>query len=173
MSSSATSSLTGQEFDEHAARARIKASKAFEASATQWSRGVEALGLPADPPAAERLWAGLEARLEAVEPAGGTLTVRADEGQWETLFEGVTRRRLYVDPMQGWEAVMVRMTPGSRYPGHGHAGVEECLVLEGEFEFEGLTVRQGDFHLAFPEAGHPEIFSRTGALLYIRTPLAA
>lgn len=173
MSSSADSAVARKAFDEDAARARIRASTTFEASAKRWRDGVAALDLPADPRPATALWAGLEARLETVEREAGTKTVRADEGDWEPLFEGVARRQLHVDHVRGWEAVMIRMDPGSRYPGHGHVGVEECLVLEGEFEFGDQTIRKGDLHLAFPEIDHPEIYSRTGALLYIRAPLAA
>ena len=170
---SATVDRAAPGFDEDAARARIRASEAFHASAQQWDRAIKSLDLPSSSPVSSELWARIEARLDAQPASLSTVTVRADDQAWEPLFEGVDRRSLYIDPEQRWEAVIVRMAPGSRFPGHGHSGVEECLVLEGEFEFGDLTVRKGDLHLAFPEVDHPEIYSRTGALLYIRAPLAA
>jgi len=173
-STSNTADLAQGAFDEKAARARIKASAAFQISADQWNEGVAALGLPDDPPTPTGLWAKLDAQIDALTPPHhGSLTVRADDGAWEDLYPGVTKRQLYADPGQGWRAVMIRMAPGATYPAHAHAGVEECLVLEGEFEFDDLTVRQGDFHLAFPDRDHPESFSRAGALLYIRSAIAA
>jgi len=173
-STSNTADLAPGAFDEKATRERIKASAAFQMSADQWNAGVAALGLPDDSPAPTGLWAKLDTQIDALAPPHhGTLTVRADDGAWEEIYPGVTKRQLYADPGQGWGAVMIRMVPGSTYPAHAHAGVEECLVLEGEFEFDDLTVRQGDFHLAFPDGDHPEIFSRSGALLYIRSAIAA
>lgn len=173
-STSSNADLTQGAFDETATRARIKASAAFQMSADQWSEGVAALGLPTDSPAPTGLWAKLDAQIDALTPPHhGILTVRADDGAWEDIYPGVTKRQLYADPHQGWRAVMIRMAPGATYPAHAHPGVEECLVLEGEFESGDVTVRQGDFHLAFPDRDHPEIFSQSGAVLYIRSVIAA
>ena len=47
---------------------------------------------------------------------------------WEpTGFDGVSLARLYVDPVRGKLASLVRMAPGAKYPSHRHAGVEHCL----------------------------------------------
>jgi anti-sigma factor ChrR (cupin superfamily) len=153
-------------------RARIIASPVFARSAADWTQGVAALDPPLEPVApASDLWDRIQAATSETPPA--TLTVRADGGDWEDLYPGVTRRVMHADRAQGWQAMLIRMEPGSRHPGHGHSMIEECLVLEGEFVVGDLTVRKGDLHLAFPTADHPEIHSPTGALLYIRTALAA
>lgn len=164
--------VQAQEFDEAGARARIAASPEFAGSAARWAQGVAALALePAVPTPAvwERIDAGVQDRVASPT----TLTVRADDGCWETIHSGVTRRVMHTDLVRGWQAILIRMEPGSSHPGHTHAAVEECLVLEGGFEFGDLVVRKGDLHLAFPGEDHPEIRSPGGALLYIRTALAA
>ncbi|MCI3131053.1 cupin domain-containing protein [Phenylobacterium aquaticum] len=157
-------------FDEAAARARIAASPTFAASAQAWEAEVSALTPPlapiAPPPA---VWDRIAD--ETLGPA--TLTVRAEDGEWEPLSPGVSRRVLHRDPAGGWQAVLIRMAPGATLAAHSHASLEECVVLEGEFEVDGETVRKGDFHLAFAGRDHPAIHSRGSALLYIRTGLAA
>lgn len=157
-------------FDDAAARARIAASPAFAASAQAWEAEVSALTPPlapiAPPPA---VWDRIAD--ETLGPA--TLTVRAEDGEWEPLAPGVSRRVLHRDPVAGWQAVLIRMAAGATLAAHSHASLEECVVLEGEFEVDGETVRQGDFHLAFAGRDHPAIHSRGSALLYIRTGLAA
>jgi anti-sigma factor ChrR (cupin superfamily) len=112
------------------------------------------------------VWDKITARIDQLETARDTLTVRAHEGAWATSSPGVSRKLLHVDAE--WQAFLVRIDPGARVPPHGHAILEECLVLEGEFEVGAETVRKGDLHLAFAGHDHLEIVSPTGALLYIR-----
>jgi hypothetical protein len=49
--------------------------------------------------------------------------------------------------------------------------LEECLGLEGAFEVDGEVVAKGDLHLGFAGHAHATLFSRHGALLYIRAGL--
>jgi quercetin dioxygenase-like cupin family protein len=118
------------------------------------------------------VWDKITARIDQLEATRDTLTVRADEGVWEASSPGVSRKLLHVDASAGWQAFLVRVEPGARVPPHAHAILEECLVLEGEFEVGAETVRKGDLHLAFAGHDHREIVSPTGALLYIRAAVA-
>jgi anti-sigma factor ChrR (cupin superfamily) len=118
------------------------------------------------------VWEMISARIDQLEAARDTLTIRADEGVWEPSSPGVTRKLLHVDTDAGWQAFLVKVEPGGRMPPHGHPILEECLVLEGAFEIGEETVRVGDLHLAFPGRDHREIVSPTGALLYIRAALS-
>ncbi|HLY81080.1 MAG TPA: cupin domain-containing protein [Caulobacteraceae bacterium] len=112
------------------------------------------------------VWDKITARIDQLEQARDTLTIRAHEGVWATSSPGVSRKLLHVDAE--WQAFLVKIDPGAKVPPHGHAILEECLVLEGEFEVGAETVRKGDLHLAFAGHDHLEIVSPTGALLYIR-----
>jgi anti-sigma factor ChrR (cupin superfamily) len=118
------------------------------------------------------VWDKITARIDQLEAARDTLTVRAHEGVWDISSPGVSRKLLHVDADAGWQAFLVRIDPGARVPSHGHAILEECLVLEGEFEVGAETVRKGDLHLTFAGHDHLEIVSPTGALLYIRAAAA-
>jgi quercetin dioxygenase-like cupin family protein len=58
---------------------------------------------------------------------------RKDDGGWQsTAAAGVEVRPLHVDPERKYVTMLVKMAPGSSYPGHAHAGLEECFVLDGD-----------------------------------------
>lgn len=117
------------------------------------------------------VWDKINARIDLLELARDTLTIRADEGVWEPSSPGVSRKLLHVDTDAGWQAFLVKVEPGACVPPHGHPILEECLVLDGSFAIGDEVVRQGDLHLAFPGRDHREIISASGALLYIRAAL--
>ncbi len=118
------------------------------------------------------VWDRISARVDALEAERDTLTIAADQGVWEPVSPGVRRKLLHVDAAGGWQALLLRVDPGGRVAAHAHAGLEECLVLEGGFEVDGQVVGKGDLHLAFAGRDHRELVSAGGALLYIRTALA-
>jgi quercetin dioxygenase-like cupin family protein len=124
-----------------------------------------ALDAIAPPP---EVWERISARVDALELGRATLTVAADRGVWEVISPGVRRKLLHVDAAAGWRAFLLRIDAGGRVPPHSHAGLEECLVLEGGFEVDEQSVRKGDLHLAFAGRDHSELVSPSGALLYIR-----
>jgi anti-sigma factor ChrR (cupin superfamily) len=41
--------------------------------------------------------------------------------------------------------VLIRMEPGCHYPAHKHVGIEDVLVLQGQFTDERGTHRAGEF----------------------------
>jgi quercetin dioxygenase-like cupin family protein len=147
---------------------------AFSELAAQWDRRLAEAGddLDAATPS-PKVWERISARVDHLQAAHGTMTVPADSGVWDFVAPGVYRKQLHVSAGGDWRAMLIRVEPGGTIPPHRHGGLEECLVLEGEFELEGETVRKGDFHLAFPGRDHAPIFSRDGALLYIRSALPA
>jgi len=122
-------------------------------------------GAEVEPPA------GLFRRVEAAiaqrsQHLPGTLTIRADEGRWETLVEGVERKML-PSLAHGRDSCLVRGKPGARFPAHHHDDDEECLVLEGDITFGTLTLRAGDYHLARRGTPHPKATTAGGCLLLI------
>ena len=50
-----------------------------------------------------------------------------------TKHDGVSIAFLYTDEQSGTASVLIRMAPGSSYPGHRHTGPEELLVLQGGY----------------------------------------
>lgn len=102
----------------------------------------------------------------------GTVTVRAAEGAWEAIGEGVERKLLWAKGPNNRETFLVRMAPGARYGGHEHADDEECYVISGDIVFDTLTLRGGDYHLARRGAPHPTATSAGGCLLLITAAAA-
>ncbi len=121
-------------------------------------------------PSAE-LWDRIESAIEDDEKSPQTRTIRTAEIAWEPFVPGVERKVLFVDKEAMSSGVLYKVAPGASVGNHGHGIIEECLVIEGAIEVEGLTIRAGDVHLAFPGSRHGPLSSRDGALVYIRGDL--
>jgi anti-sigma factor ChrR (cupin superfamily) len=63
---------------------------------------------------------------------------------------------------------LVRWTPGTIFPGHGHPGGEEIFVLEGVFTDEHGTYPAGTW-LRNPAGSFHTPFSREGCTIYVKT----
>ena len=85
----------------------------------------------------------------ALKPKAMTV-VRADEGQWQPIMQGIQVKSLRKG--DGTETTLWRMDPGAIVPAHPHRQQEECLVLEGSVVHAGVEYFPGDFLLAVPVA---------------------
>ena len=101
------------------------------------------------------------------------ITLRGNEGKWMQIRHGIEIKLLFQDYDSKSRSLLMRVHAGATFPAHEHDGVEECLVLEGEFNMGDLTLREGDYHVAPPGAAHAALTSRTGALLFFRTCVTA
>jgi anti-sigma factor ChrR (cupin superfamily) len=95
------------------------------------------------------------------------VTVRAGEGEWHQLFEGVSVKRLFVDEERNTVTSLFRVSPGAGFPPHTHDEFEQCLILEGDFHLNGEAFRAGDFTCAMAGSAHDHSYSENGALLLI------
>ena len=94
--------------------------------------------------------------------------LRSYEGEWKaTPFPGVTSKLLFFDRKTGMTTSLVRMTAGSVFPAHNHAGPEHSYVLEGDVRFEDHTLQPGDYEVALPSSAHTSITTSQGCLLLI------
>ena len=121
------------------------------------------------PPAA--VWDWINSSIDEIERAPETRTVRPARMPWESLAPGIQRKVLHVDRAAGAQIVLYRVAPGTKFAAQGHLIAEECLVLEGEIEVDGVMAQTGDVHIAFAGTRHGVLTSRTGALLYVRADL--
>jgi anti-sigma factor ChrR (cupin superfamily) len=134
--------------------------------------------------ARERLFASLgvqkkaAAPKESQSPTGpkgillrepGLLIARSAEMPWESVAPGIDRRVLFVDSERDHITTLVRVQPGTRYPSHRHAGVEEILLLEGDLHVHEIVMHAGDYCRAEPESIHDITFSESGCMLLLRT----
>jgi putative transcriptional regulator len=94
--------------------------------------------------------------------------LRGAEGEWRQISPGIDVKRLVIDEHTGSKSFLLRAAPGANLPAHPHRGLEECLVLEGEFSMGELTLRAGDFHCAAGGSEHEVATTRTGVLIYLR-----
>jgi len=106
-------------------------------------------------------------------PASGLLFVGAAESAWEpTSIPGIESRRLFADPASDRTTMLVRMAPGTAYPGHRHAGFEECYVLEGDLTVGERVMRTGDYQYAPPGTVHPVQSTEGGCVLLLSSSLS-
>ena len=122
---------------------------------------------PASPPSPS-VWQAIEQSLDALE-IPGSVTVRADAGEWKPYIPGVAKKLLYVDEKAGTESYLLRLDPGARLPSHSHAIAEECIVLSGSLEVGSMRISAGDFHVALAGYKHPVVRSEAGAVVYLRS----
>jgi anti-sigma factor ChrR (cupin superfamily) len=105
-------------------------------------------------------------------PPAGMHVVRQVEGTWRpSPFPGVSVKTLYLDRETAIVTNLVRMEPGSSYPPHRHAAVEQCLVLEGDIRLDDFVLGPGDYSRNDASSHHKRLHTRDGCLLLIVSSL--
>ena len=98
------------------------------------------------------------------------LSVRADEGEWREVQEGVLIKQLFIDNKSGIATALVRMMPGTSLPRHRHGKAEQFYVLEGDCTVQGEELGPGDYHCAGPGSIHATTYTVGGTLLLLVAP---
>lgn len=65
--------------------------------------------------------------------------------------------------------MLVRLAPGTAYPPHRHAGVEELFLLHGELWIEDRKLYPGDYNRGEPGAVDKRVWSETGCTCILIT----
>jgi len=141
---------------------------AFHGRVERWERMRAPLGelLPevAPPPG---LLAKIERRLQRSARPVPFTTVRAHQGRWRRLQDGVEFKLLRHDRQTGSEAVLLRMAANAVYAEHQHGGGEETFVIEGDLSFGDLKLAAGDYHYAPPGSAHAPATTTNGCLILL------
>jgi len=103
--------------------------------------------------------------------ADGPTIIPATEDFQATGVDGVSVRKLHVDPVSAQATMLVRMEPGSAYPAHRHAADEICYVLEGELAVGEQRMAAGDFQHVSRGQVHQVQSTTAGCLLLITSSL--
>jgi anti-sigma factor ChrR (cupin superfamily) len=114
------------------------------------------------PPAA--LWDRLAQRIAAEtgeRPALAAPRPWAD-AQWKDVAPGITCKLLATDVEQGRVSMLVRLAPGTEYPPHRHAGIEELYMLEGVLIVDGQEFHPGDHRREDVDTIDHRVWSETG-----------
>lgn len=94
-------------------------------------------------------------------------SLRADQGEWLESSPGLLEKQLFVDENKGTVTTLIKMLPGVKLPSHRHLGIEECLVLEGDFHVNGKVFGPGDYRCAMAGSIDQSPYSVDGTLLLI------
>jgi anti-sigma factor ChrR (cupin superfamily) len=122
------------------------------------------------------LWGRLARRIadeSGAEPALPA-TRQWSEPEWEDVAPGISCKLLATDTEANRVSMLVRLAPGTYYPSHRHAGVEELHLLHGELWIEDRKLHPGDYNRAEPGTADQRVWSETGCTcVLITSPLDA
>lgn len=99
------------------------------------------------------------------------VSIRANEGEWKNVWNGVKMKLLHVDDSSGLATSIVRMMPGTRLPQHRHEGVEQFYILEGDCTVDGERLGPGDYHRAEAGSIHSSTSTEHGTMFLLVAPL--
>jgi quercetin dioxygenase-like cupin family protein len=130
------------------------------------------VGWPTDvlrPP--ESLWARLARRIanETGTQPFTPATEALPKPQWEEAAPGIHVKILASDLQQDRVSMLVRLDPGTDYPGHTHAGIEELHLLHGVLNVDDRTLHPGDFIHAEAGSVDHRVWSETGCTCFLTT----
>jgi len=120
---------------------------------------------------AESLWARLAKRI-ASEGDTQPFVPPFDppvKPEWEEAAPGIHVKILAKNAESDSVSMLVRLDPGTDYPGHTHAGIEELHLLHGILKVDDRTLHPGDF--IHSEAGSVDhrVWSETGCTCFLMT----
>lgn len=84
------------------------------------------------------------------------------EPEWREVAPGIACKLLAADEERDRVSMLVRLAPGTHYPPHTHAGVEELHLLHGELWIGERKLHAGDYNRAEPGTSDARVFSETG-----------
>jgi anti-sigma factor ChrR (cupin superfamily) len=94
-------------------------------------------------------------------------TVRANEGRWFDIAEGVRMKKLSSDRERNTVTVLMEMDPRSEVPPHEHAHSEDSFLIRGSCRIGNVEFFPGDFHHVEAGAHHDAITSEEGCLILL------
>jgi anti-sigma factor ChrR (cupin superfamily) len=102
------------------------------------------------------------------EPLSAPLET-SSKPQWEEAAPGIHVKILSRDEERDVVSMLVRLDPGTDYPAHVHAGVEELHLLHGVLNVDDRTLHPGDF--IHTEAGTIDhrVWSEAGCTCFLTT----
>lgn len=117
---------------------------------------------------AQSLWSRVVARL-AIPVSVADAPEPWLEPEWEDAAPGISVKLLANDAEKHRVSMLVRLAPGTDYPPHTHAGLEELHLLQGELRIETRMLRAGDYNRAEPGSSDKRVWSETGCMCVLMT----
>jgi quercetin dioxygenase-like cupin family protein len=94
---------------------------------------------------------------------------RWQEPKWKEVAPGISCKLLATDSEKNRVSMLVRLAPGTDYPPHTHAGVEELHLLQGELWIEDRKLHPGDYNRGEPGTADKRVWSETGCTCVLLT----
>ena len=117
----------------------------------------------------------LQSRLarRIAQDAGTTPMLHAagswSEPEWQDVAPGISCKLFATDEHRHRVSMAVRLAPGTAYPPHRHAGVEELHLLHGELWIDERKLYPGDYNRAEPGTSDQRVWSETGCTCVLMT----
>jgi anti-sigma factor ChrR (cupin superfamily) len=119
------------------------------------------------------LWERLAQRI-ATETGGEPVAAppeRRAEPEWREAAPGISCKVLATDRENNRVSMLVRLAPGTEYPPHRHAGLEELHLLHGELMIGDRKLYPGDHNRAEADSVDLRVWSETGCTCILITSL--
>jgi len=91
--------------------------------------------------------------------------------EWEEVAPGISCKLLATDTEKNCVSMLVRLAPGTDYPRHRHAGVEELHLLHGELMIDDKKLYPGDYNRAEADTVDYRVWSETGCTCVLLTSI--
>jgi quercetin dioxygenase-like cupin family protein len=91
--------------------------------------------------------------------------------EWEEAAPGIHVKILAINTHNDSVTMLVRLDPGTDYPGHTHAGIEELHLLHGILKVDDRTLYPGDFIHAEAGSVDHRVWSETGCTCFLVTSM--
>ncbi len=120
---------------------------------------------------AESLWGRLATRIasETAMPPFVPPSEAAAKPEWEEAAPGIHVKILAKNAENDSVSMLVRLEPGTDYPGHRHAGIEELHLLHGVLKVDDRTLYPGDFIHTEADSVDHRVWSETGCTCFLVT----
>jgi len=119
----------------------------------------------------ESLWDQLAKRIgnESATPPFVPPLKAPDKPEWEQAAPGIHVKILARNAEIDSVSMLVRLDPGTYYPSHRHAGIEELHLLHGVLKVDDRTLYPGDFIHAEAGSVDHRVWSETGCTCFLMT----
>jgi anti-sigma factor ChrR (cupin superfamily) len=91
------------------------------------------------------------------------------EPEWKDVAPGISCKLLATDTEKNRVSMLVRLAPGTDYPPHRHAGVEELYMLDGELIVDDERFHPGDTRRGEAGGIDHRVWSETGCTCVLIT----
>jgi quercetin dioxygenase-like cupin family protein len=96
---------------------------------------------------------------------------RPTQPEWFDAAPGISCRVLATDTEKNRVSMLVRLAPGTDYPPHRHADVEELHLLHGVLIVDEKTLYPGDYLRSEPGTVDHRVWSETGCTCVLLTSI--